>query len=361
MLKRIPRAFSAALILAAVLAGLPTTSVHADPMNPDVLLVTISPQPAFLGGLVTLNARGASNNGFPDDPATIVEVTYSLNGGPEVVMTPVDGAYDYWIEDVTASFSAGTLGENVVCFRALDSLGYWTDTGLYCNAFMVYPPPDETGPVTSAVVASPDPAFSGGPVTVTANVDDTATGAHNIVSAEFNVNGGAFTAMSASDGTFDSVSEGVTGSFTADTSGLNTVCVQGTDALGNVGGAACVDLTVESGYTFAGFLQPVNPNGTNAKAGHKFPLRFQLTMAADGSPVSDPGAIAGVKSYDVDCTSLAGDASLDVSENGVLTYLSGGTWLFNWQIPESYGGSCRMIFVSFSDGSMSPSVLFRFK
>jgi hypothetical protein len=361
MVKQITRACSIALILALALAARPTASVHADYLNPDVLLISISPDPAVLGELVVLNARGASNNGFPDDIATILEVVYSLNGGSDILMTPVDGAYDYWIEDVTASFTAATLGENVVCFRALDSLGYWTDPDLICQAFYVYPPPDTTGPTTSAVAASPDPAFSGGLVTVNASVDDSANGGHTIAAAEFSVNSGAFTAMIASDGAFDAVSESVTGSFTAGAVGTTSVCVRGEDALGNWGTAACVDLTVESGYVFGGFSAPVQSAGTKAHAGHSFPLRFTLTMAGDGGPVTDPAAITGVMSYDVDCSTLAGDPSSADAEAGSLDYLGNGLWRFNWQIPDSYADSCRMVFVSLSDGSASPEALFRFK
>ena len=342
MMKRIPRAFSVVLILAVALAALPTASVYAEENGPVVLLMTVTPDPAFIGGLVTVHARAASGD-FPNAPFPEY-AEFNVNGGPWTSMPANDGTFDYFYEDVTGSYTATTLGSNIVCVEA------YADT---------------TGPTTSAVAASPNPAVNGDLVTVTATVDDTATGGLVIQSAEFSVNGGAFTPMTAGDGTFDGVSEGVTGSFTTATSGLNSVCVRGTDAFLNVGAAACTDLTVQSSYTFMGFLPPVNTAGTKANAGHKFSLRFRLTMTADGSPVSDPSAIIGVMSYAVDCTTLAGDPSSAVTESGPgnadLGYLNNGTWIFNWQIPDSYAGTCRMIFVSLSDGSMSPSALFRFK
>jgi len=359
MMKHLTGAFSAAILLVVALAGLPTTSVYAEENGPVIILMTVTPDPAFLGGLVTIHARAASGD-FPNAPYPEY-AEFNVNGGPWTSMPANDGTFDYFFEDVTGSYTATTLGSNVVCAEAYAG-GYWSYPN--CIEIFVYNA-DTTGPTTSAVAASPNPAFNGDLVTVTATVDDSATGFSDIFSAEFNVNGGAFTAMTASDGSFDDFSEVVTGSFTATTAGLNTVCVQGTDALGNVGAAACIDLTVQSGYTFTGFLAPANTAGTKAHAGHKFSLRFRLTMTADGSAVSDPSAINGVMSYDVDCTTLAGDTSSAVSESGPgnpdLDYLGNGTWIFNWRIPDSYGGTCRMIFVSFSDGSMSPSALFRFR
>jgi hypothetical protein len=362
MLKHITRAFSAVLFLATALAGLPTSTVHATHgyQGPMIFNIDISDESVFLGDTVTVTARVAS--GDYEGSAYPKEAGFTIDGGSWFVLWPIDGAWDSFVEDVSGSYTTTTLGSNDLCISALDWDGWWTDQ--ICGVVVVYPPPDLTGPVTSAVGALPDPALSGGLVTVTATVDDTATGGSNISSAEFNVNGGSFTAMTASDGTFDGVSEGVTGSFTAAVSGLSSVCVRGTDANGNVGTAACIDLTVESGYMFGGFLQPVDTAGTKAKAGHKFSLRFTLT-ATDGSPVSDPGAIAGVMSYAVDCTTLAGDASSAVSESGPgnpdLDYLGNGIWIFKWQLPNSYGGACRVVFISLSDSSMSPGALFQFK
>ena len=71
------------------------------------------------------------------------------------------------------------------------------------------------GPVTSAVNLNPNPATINTSVTVTATVDDTTAANVNIQSAEFSVNGGAWTAMTASDGTFDSPTENVTATFPA--------------------------------------------------------------------------------------------------------------------------------------------------
>jgi hypothetical protein len=110
----------------------------------------------------------------------------------------------------------------------------------YCEAVI-----DDVGPETSTVVSSPNPVAVGGDVDLTASVDDAATGDSNILSAEYSVDGGGWAAMSASDGIFDEVLEGVEASFSAPTdAGLYDVCVRGMDVPGNLGGSECTLLVV---------------------------------------------------------------------------------------------------------------------
>ena len=88
-------------------------------------------------------------------------------------------------------------------------------------------------------------------------------------------------------------------------------------------------------------------------------------VRADGSPVSDPAAIAGIYTYAVDCTTLVGDPASAVLEKGPgnsgLKYQGAGKWHFNWKTPKSYAASCHMMYVLLGDGAMSPEVMFTFK
>jgi hypothetical protein len=225
---------------------------------------------------------------------------------------------------------------------------------------------DTTGPIASAVAAAPNPAVSGDTITVTATIDDSTTGASNIASAEYNVNGGTYTAMTATDGAFDTATEAVTASFTVADVGDNQVCVHGTDAAGNTGADVCATLTVESIYTFGGFKPPVRTGVVNnAQSGRTVPLKFTLKLTADGSAVSDPAAIDAFMSYQVDCTTLTGDSSTAIEEkspgNSGLRYQNRGAWIFNWKTDKKYAGTCRNLYVLFGDGSTSPEVTFQFR
>lgn len=225
---------------------------------------------------------------------------------------------------------------------------------------------DTVGPITSAVATSPNPAVINSTVTVTATVDDTTTGGSNIQSAEFSVNGGAFSALSATDGAFDSVMENVTGSFTITEAGDNQVCVRGTDAAGNVGDSVCITMTGQYEFTFSGFRPPIRMNRDNyAAAPRTLPVKWRLTRTSDGTPISDPSSFVALKSYQVDCTTLEGDPATAVVEKGPgkagLQYLGNGNWMFRWKTSKDYRQTCRMMFVEFSDGQTSPEVLFRFR
>jgi hypothetical protein len=222
------------------------------------------------------------------------------------------------------------------------------------------------GPVTSAVNLNPNPATINTSVTVTATVDDTTAANVNIQSAEFSVNGGAWTAMTASDGTFDSPTENVTATFPATSAGTYNVCVRGTDVSSNVGDPVCAPLTVQYLYAFTGFSAPIKMGGANkANAPQTIPVKWKLSLTSNGAAVNAPASFVALKSYAVDCTTLAGDISTAVVEKGPgktgLKSLGKGKWQFNWKTPKTYRSTCRMMFVLFSDGLMSPQVLFRFK
>jgi hypothetical protein len=198
-----------------------------------------------------------------DDSTTggsiIQSAEYSLDGGAWTAMTAQDGTFDSATEVVSASFlSPLTAGAKNVCVRGTDALAY---TGTQsCTILFV----SVQGPLTSAVTVVPDKVAGGTSVSLTATVDDTATGGSNIQSAEYNIDGGVWTAMVAQDGTFDSVTEVVTGSFLSPlTSGAKNICVRGTDSGADTGPESCTTLTVDSQGPVTSFLtalpDPVEP------------------------------------------------------------------------------------------------------
>lgn len=108
-----------------------------------------------------------------------------------------------------------------------------------------YALPDTDAPVTSNVMAVPNPVATNGFFDVVAVVDDTDTGGSPIQSAEGSVDDGPWMAMDAADGSFDDAAEDVSGSFTAPAeAGIYDLCVRGTDAGDNTGSATCEQLVV---------------------------------------------------------------------------------------------------------------------
>ena len=119
---------------------------------------------------------------------------------------------------------------------------------------------DSEGPITSSVVASPNPASVSQSITLTAHIDDATTGGSTIASADFEIRDGAAVMLSGTgagtcsnsqlpcpdDTVFDQVDEDV--AVTIDpgdlTPGVYSACVRGTDANGNTGAFECIYLVV---------------------------------------------------------------------------------------------------------------------
>ena len=97
---------------------------------------------------------------------------------------------------------------------------------------------------------TPDPTSDNTP-TFTGTATDTLS---NIAGVEYKVDAGSWTAATASDGTFDSLSEGYTFTTAALADGAHTVYVRATDA------APTPNTTVEADYASDGFtIQSVTP------------------------------------------------------------------------------------------------------
>jgi hypothetical protein len=360
MMQQKPRALTILLATALAIAALPFAGAVAAPFPQDLEAPVVSgltgaPNPVEIGGEVTLTAT-------VDDLATggsdIQSAEFSLNGGAFASLAASDGSFDSPTEGVTGSFTAAELGAYEICVVGTDAAGL--TSAAVCTEVLAQ---DTQAPVVSAVAGAPNPAALGDAITVTATVDDAAPGGSNIQSAEFSVNGGAFAALAASDGAFDSPTENVTGSFNVEALGAYEICVRGTDAAGNVSTQACASITAESQIEFEGFYPPVKMQENFVKAGRTIPVKFSLEDP-DGAPISMLTTFAGLYSYEVDCESLVGEPATAVQEsspgNAAVRALS-GEWIALWKTPKSYADSCRLMFVLFNDGSTSPEALFRFR
>jgi hypothetical protein len=164
---------------------------------------------------------------------------------------------------------------------------------------------DNEGPITTAVEASPNPVKVGGPVELTANVDDSTTGGSNIASADYSLDGGPWAAMAAQDGSFDAVSEDVEATFDAPTiAGIYDLCVRGTDEHANTGDSECIMLVVydpEGGFVTGGGWIDSPPGAYPATAWEQ-----GFEVDTDGW-FDNPGPVTRVSSGTNGITSASGD------------------------------------------------------
>jgi hypothetical protein len=248
-------------------------TLTVDNQGPLTSDVTATPNPLAPGAGVALTA-------IIDDSTTggsnIDAAQYNLAGGGWLPMSPQDGAFDGPVETAAILFDApASSGHYSLCVRGTDAL---TNTGAdSCITLSV----DDQGPISSAVAVAPEKVTSGETVTITATVDDSSTGGSNIQSAEFNLDGGGWSAMNAQDGTYDSPTEPVTAAFSSPiTNGNVDVCVRGTDSAGNTGSHSCTTLTVDNQgpitSTLAAAPNPVTPGA-----------QVTLTAIVDDSSTGD--------------------------------------------------------------------------
>lgn len=147
------------------------------------------------------------------------------------------------------------------------------------------------GPVASNLAAGPSPVLTNTSFTFSATLSDATTGNFAIASAQYSVDGGAYSPMSAQDGSFDQVAENVTvhvaGLATATT---HMLCVRGTDAASNLGAATCLAVTpvlAVPGQDVMGSSTGGSPSGADASGSANGPTT-QTAGGVPGGAVSQP-------------------------------------------------------------------------
>jgi len=146
---------------------------------------------------------------------------------------------------------------------------------------------DNVGPTVSNIAVAPNPATPAAIATVTATASDTTSGGSNIAAAEFVIDSqsvalGSGTAMTAVDGTFDGVTEQVTGTISTAvlstlTQGTHTMYVRAQDSALKWGVVSSVSFKVgNTGPTTSGLS--LSPNPVNSGS-------VQLSATGDDSAI----------------------------------------------------------------------------
>ncbi len=224
-----------------------------DTQGPAMVSGSASPNPTNGGTDVLLTAT-LSDAGLGDSPIAAAEFFTDSVGanGTGAPMAPVDGAFDTVTETVRATLTAAGIatlaeGDHTYYIHGQDAAGNWGGFGTVILRV------DKTAPQTSNPSASPNPSDGSTPIQVTAAVSDPVSSGvnSNVSAAEFYVDvdpgAGNGTAMAASDGAFDSPSEGVNGTLDPSTlaEGSHTLYIRGQDAAGNWGLPASLTLIVD--------------------------------------------------------------------------------------------------------------------
>ena len=133
--------------------------------------------------------------------------------------------------------------------------------------------------------------------------------------------------------------------------GSKTFKVSATDAAGNQGSATN---TYAIQYKFSGFLQPVDnlPVVNLANAGRTIPVKWQVKDAA-GALVSDLASVTSMLSAPLACDASPVDIIEEemVATGGTVLRYEGGQFIYNWNTPKSWAGTCAQIQLTLADGT----------
>ena len=179
-------------------------------------------------------------NGISTDGRFVAFISDSSN----LVTGDSNGVRDIFVRDRESNF----VGVDTFTYVATDGT---RDSNL-ATVTVTVGSADNEGPITSDVLASPNPAAVDTEISLTASVDDSATGGSPIESVEFGIDDPEFlfgSAMTDDGGAF-----GSTISPFAE-AGVHEICVRGIDSAGNIGAAECILLAVydpDGGYVTGG-------------------------------------------------------------------------------------------------------------
>lgn len=201
---------------------------------------------------------------------------YSVNGGPDTAMNAQDGAFDNINETVTVDIdtTTWTTGPYTVCVSdawdaALPTNNHNTQ-GTACATIDI----DGTAPSVSNIrldgITISHTVSVGSTTTLTANIDDSGlAGNSDIANASFSFEGAMGIAMA---GTFDSPTEDVTYDIVTGVApyvagGPYTICVSGSDVLGNDNtNGACIQLTIGGVDDQAPVISALAVDGLSSKS-----------------------------------------------------------------------------------------------
>jgi hypothetical protein len=281
-----------------------------DTTGPSVSSLGLSPNPTNGSVAVSINAS-ISDVASGNSNVTAAEYYIDSTTGTATAMT---GAFGSPTASVNGTISVATLATlssatHTIYVRGQDSLGHW---GPFLGVSLIL---DKTGPTTSGLSLTPNPSSGAVTVALVATGSDVSTGNSNVTAAEYWVDSGAHTAMTAGG------SASPTRSFTANipaglSQGTHVVSVRSQDALGNWGAAAAINLLV--GDTAAPTTSNVstNPPANNGS----FPMSTSVQAVRVTASFSDVATgnsnIAAAEGF-IDAVGTTGSGFVFIANDGL--------------------------------------------
>ena len=254
-----------------------------------------------LGDTLDLSGTTHTNaNDYASDSWTFTDVTGNYNNKSGTVHDVINKADT--TSSVTSNVNPSIIGQNVTFTATVAG-----NPAVTCNP---------TGTVT----------FKDGTTTLMAGVA-LSGGSATLSTSSLSAGGHSITAVYSGDGNFNAT---------------------------GVGSSTATSYTQNVHYNFIGFLPPVdNPPIVNStKAGQVIPVKWQLTDY-NGNLIGDLGTLSGMGSLQIACVGgLPVDAIDQLAAPGATVFRFDGTqFIYNWQTSKPWGGTCRQLQVTLTDGT----------
>jgi len=296
------------VILALLLSVIPA---YAIPPVPHAFYgtLTMDGSPAPVGTVVTAKVGGVQYGTI----TTTVEGQYGSSDplGDRLLVAPGEG--DIETGDTIYFYADGNVANQTYAFDPDEVTELDLTTGVL--------PTDTTPPTVSITALTPDPTTDNTP-TFTGTATDTES---NIAGVEYKVDDGSWIAASASDGTFNSLSEGYTFTTAELLDGAHTVYVRATDS------ATTPNTTAEANYATDSFTVDTTAptvsstlpvaDATGVAIGAAVSVTFDEAMAESTITTSSftLDSVAGSVSYDSGTYTATFTPSANLAENTTYT------------------------------------------
>src|SRR3989339_1112168 len=300
----------------------PSLDTSGDTLGPITSSLTSSPNPTVGATSVSLGAS-VSDSGTGGSTISAAEYFVDTTGtnGTGTAMSAQDGTLNSIIEAIqaTINISGWSVGTYRIYVHAKDSQNNW---GSFQYVDLSVTSGDISGPITSSLTSSPNPTVGATSVSLGASVSDSGTGGSTISAAEYFVDttgtNGTGTAMSAQDGTLNSITEAVQATINISGWSVGTyrIYVHAKDSQNNWGSFQYVDLSVTSG-DISGPITSSLTSSPNPTVG--------ATSVSLGASVSDSGtggSTISAAEYFVDTTGTNGTGTAMSAQDGTLNSIT---------------------------------------
>ena len=272
--------------------------------GPVVSNLALSPNPTNGSVIVTVSAT-ITDSGTTATNISAAEFYIDSTAGSPTAMNGTFNASP--TTNVSGTISIATLagltsGNHTIYVRGKDSASPNNLWGPFLSITLNL---DKTGPTTSGLSLTPNPSSGAVSVALAATGNDTASGNSNVTAAEYWVDGGVHTAMTASG--IASPTRNFTATIPAGLSmGMHVVSVRSQDAFGNWGAVATINLQVADVVGPATSNTVANPNPNNGSMPFNTSIQA-VRVTADFSDASSGGSnLAGAEGF---VNSVAGNTT----------------------------------------------------